>query len=473
MKARGALYAMDDSLTHHNVDGEAVVAVFMPALRSIVIRSLPRVAIVALITGICAYLVMLDVSFVADVNGAKVREWVVGLGLATILWKVCYESLLQASRKYTLTSERMVATTGIFRRTTVELPLDRVQQVVLDRTLLERLTGLGTLCVTSAGSQMIDLAWVMVERPGERMAQVREALDKASVKVRLVETPSVRLVAESMTTAAREKLRRVDKEREQLERLREARGGGKTPPPSRERDTSPVGTGGGADGAKDEPSSQRAPGGRSNPMVIGLAGGIGSGKSEVAKVLAALGALVTDSDKEAKAALERPEVRAKLVEWWGPDVIGKYGTTDRKVIAQIVFERPAERVRLEALIHPLVKATRDEMIARARGAGVSAVVVDAPLLFEAGLEKECDAVMFVDTPRAERVARVRATRGWGEGELERREKAQLPLEEKKARADVVIRNTGNLDELRVQVARGYEELLGRRGSKAAQSKGNA
>lgn len=208
-------------------------------------------------------------------------------------------------------------------------------------------------------------------------------------------------------------------------------------------------------------------------MVIGLAGGIGSGKSEVAKALAGLGALVTDSDKEAKAALERPEVRAKLVEWWGQDVVSKYGGTDRKVIAQIVFEKPEERARLEALIHPLVRATRGEMIARAAAAGVSAVVIDAPLLYEAGLDKECDGVVFVDTPREQRLARVRATRGWDEGELSRREKAQLPLEQKKARADLVVSNTGNLEELKAQVARAYGMLLERGGRGLPGNKGGA
>lgn len=105
------------------------------------------------------------------------------------------------------------------------------------------------------------------------------------------------------------------------------------------------------------------------------------------------------------------------------------------------------------------------MIARTDRRTTPAVIVDAPLLFEAGLDKECDAVVFVDTPRDSRLKRVQETRGWDEAELTRREKAQLPLEEKRKRADVVIANDGTLEVLRSRSLDAYRQLLdGRRTS---------
>lgn len=206
----------------------------------------------------------------------------------------------------------------------------------------------------------------------------------------------------------------------------------------------------------------RTPMAQSRPMVIGLAGGIGAGKSAVAKVFAAHGAMVIDSDKEAKDALDRPEVRGELIRWWGDRVLDATGRIDRKKVGEIVFSDPAQRERLERLVHPLVRATRNEMIARTDARTTPAVIVDAPLLFEAGLDKECDAVVFVDAPREQRLRRVQETRGWDEAELERREKAQLPLEEKRSRADVVVANDGSLEVLRSRSQDAYQQLLARR-----------
>jgi dephospho-CoA kinase len=88
------------------------------------------------------------------------------------------------------------------------------------------------------------------------------------------------------------------------------------------------------------------------------------------------------------------------------------------------------------------------------------VVVDAPLLYEAGVDKECDFVVFVDAPREQRLARVKA-RGWDEAELDRREKAQLSLQEKRTRADAVVENKGTLDDVRVAVGRLLADLAAR------------
>lgn len=186
-------------------------------------------------------------------------------------------------------------------------------------------------------------------------------------------------------------------------------------------------------------------------MVIGIAGGIGSGKSAVASLLAEFGCVVIDSDAEAKAALRRAEVIRALRQWWGESVLDASGAIDRKAVAKIVFADESQRLRLEGLIHPLIARSRIEQIERARREGRPGAVIDAPLLFEAGLDAECDAVFFVDCPFEVRLSRVEASRGWEESELRRREKAQIPLEEKRRKADYVVVNTGDLSALRRQV----------------------
>lgn len=180
--------------------------------------------------------------------------------------------------------------------------------------------------------------------------------------------------------------------------------------------------------------------------VIGLAGGIGAGKSAVARAFADLGCTVSDSDAQARLALERDDVRRTLVEWWGRGVLDDRGRVDRSAVASIVFDRDDERARLEGLIHPLVRRSRESLIEEAAAAGAPAVIVDAPLLFEAGLDAECDAVVFVDAPRDVRLARL-AARGWDDAELRRREKAQLPLEEKRRRSSYHLENVGDLGSL--------------------------
>lgn len=174
--------------------------------------------------------------------------------------------------------------------------------------------------------------------------------------------------------------------------------------------------------------------------VIGLAGGVGAGKSTVARILRESGCEVSDSDAHARAALRRPEVRARVVDCWGEGVLGEDGELDRKRIAEVVFGRPEERKKLESVVHPLVHEARMKDMERARRSGARALVIDAPLLYEAGVDRECDAVIFVDAPREERVARVGRERGWDASELTRREKAQMPLEEKRRRADHVLIN---------------------------------
>lgn len=191
--------------------------------------------------------------------------------------------------------------------------------------------------------------------------------------------------------------------------------------------------------------------------MIGLVGGIGSGKSEVAGVLAAEGCLVCDSDAMVRALHERPDVRAELQRWWGPGILDDSGRIDRLSVAAIVFRDPAERQRLEAFMHPLVEAERRARFAAAPP-GTRALVIDAPLLLEAGLGAECTRIWFVDAPEQVRRTRVMGARGWTAEEIARREAAQWSLDRKRATAHDVIRNDGDPASLREQVLQALGKL---------------
>ena len=177
--------------------------------------------------------------------------------------------------------------------------------------------------------------------------------------------------------------------------------------------------------------------GSSSKPIIGLAGGIGSGKTEVARILDGLGCVVADADAIARQALREPEVRDTLVGWWGDDVLDADGEIDRAAVASIAFGDSQERRRLEALVHPRVEARRRELF-DAAPPEAPALVIDAPLLFEAGLDAECDAVIFVAADEALRRQRVAGSRGREAAQTHRRAESQLPLDHKPASADYVL-----------------------------------
>ncbi len=191
--------------------------------------------------------------------------------------------------------------------------------------------------------------------------------------------------------------------------------------------------------------------------VIGLTGPIGAGKSTVARILGDLRCVVADSDALARQALCDPKIHATLTRFWGGRITDESGRIDRQALARIVFADAAERRRLESVVHPYIDARRRELFG---GAPVQTVacVIEAPLLFEVGLEAACDAVILVDAPLPLRVARM-AERGWPSGELTKREESQLPLDGKRARSDYVICNDGDLGSLTEQVCHILTEIL--------------
>ena len=189
--------------------------------------------------------------------------------------------------------------------------------------------------------------------------------------------------------------------------------------------------------------------------VIGITGGVGSGKSFVAALFGELGCLVIDADAQVRAAYGDPAVQALLRQWWGDGVFKPNGTVDRRAVADRIFTGPhaaADRARLEGLLHAKVAANRDAVMAAAAGdPAVPAFVWDTPLLLETGLHAQCDAVVFVDAPADVRAARVRDRRGWGAGELARRENLQAALDKKRSLADYVVVNTADAGPTRSHV----------------------
>lgn len=203
---------------------------------------------------------------------------------------------------------------------------------------------------------------------------------------------------------------------------------------------------------------------RSTKPVIGLVGGVGSGKSTVARMFAELGAAVIDSDRLGHEQLQRPEVLSQLRSWWGPQVVTAAGVADRSAISRIVFHDAAELSRLEALLHPLIDQRRKELVADLeRDPAIKAVVLDAPKLLEAGLSGVCDRVVFVDSPRDERLRRVAETRGWSEDELNRRENLQFSLDKKRSMSDDVIVNHSDIEALRREVEQVFSAILNKVG----------
>ncbi len=197
------------------------------------------------------------------------------------------------------------------------------------------------------------------------------------------------------------------------------------------------------------------------PLNVGLTGNIGSGKSTVAELFAARGAAVVDADALARAATLDPDVLREIAETFGDGLI-KAGELDRAGLAEVVFNAPEARAKLNAIIHPWVARQREAQVAAFASRSSPPVVIfhDVPLLFEVGLDAEMDNTVVVDAPLAVRVARVTVRSGLSPDEVHARDAAQLPLEEKVKRADFVIDNSGEPAELSEQVARVWRALLG-------------
>jgi dephospho-CoA kinase len=196
--------------------------------------------------------------------------------------------------------------------------------------------------------------------------------------------------------------------------------------------------------------------------ILGLLGGVASGKSLVSRQLAELGAVVLDADRAGHEALRLPCVEAAARQRWGDAVFGPDGHVDRSQLARIVFapppQGPKERKFLEDLTHPEI-GRRLAAQAEAVKAVAPLAVLDAALILEAGWDKLCDYFAFVDVPREVRLVRA-LQRGWTEGDFAAREAAQESLDSKRARADVILDNSGSAEHTQVQVQRLWQFLVG-------------
>jgi dephospho-CoA kinase len=193
---------------------------------------------------------------------------------------------------------------------------------------------------------------------------------------------------------------------------------------------------------------------------IGLTGGIGSGKSEVSRLLGRHGAVVIDADRLAREVVEpgTPGL-AEVVETFGPGVLAADGSLDRPALGARVFGDDDGRRRLEAIVHPRVRARAAELEA---AAGPDAVVVhDIPLLVETGQADGFDGVIVVDVPAEVQVQRLVTQRGMSEDEARSRIAAQASREQRTGVADWIIDNTGSLADLEATVARVWKELRDR------------
>jgi len=206
------------------------------------------------------------------------------------------------------------------------------------------------------------------------------------------------------------------------------------------------------------PDPQSGPPPSSTPptsKVVGLLGGIASGKSAVARFLAGEGGQVLSADELAGDVLAEPRTATWIAHELGSELLDEGGRPDRDALARRVFDDPGARKKLEGWIHPAVRERIVAGLAEARARGSTPIVLDIPLLLENeaehGLTGECDFLVFIETDAEDRERRARERRGWPPGEVERRERAQLPLEEKRKRARHVIENRAGLAELAARV----------------------
>jgi dephospho-CoA kinase len=194
--------------------------------------------------------------------------------------------------------------------------------------------------------------------------------------------------------------------------------------------------------------------------LIGLTGGIGSGKSAAAAFLRKLGVTVIDAD-EGTRAVQAPgsEGLHRLVEAFGPEMLTTEGALDRAALGAVVFADASARQRLNAIVHPLVREWMAERVREAAERGDEVVVLDIPLLFETRGTEGLDAVILVYSPEELQLKRLVEQRGMDEGAARERIAAQMPIDDKRRLASHVVVNTGTLDDLRSEVERTWADVL--------------
>jgi dephospho-CoA kinase len=194
-------------------------------------------------------------------------------------------------------------------------------------------------------------------------------------------------------------------------------------------------------------------------MVLGITGGIASGKTTVAQAFQALGAVVVSADVLAREIV-RPGTKAlqQIAEYFGCQVLREDGTLNRQLMADMVFDDDQARMALNGITHPAIAALARTRLREAEQGGAALVIYDAPLLFEVGADRQVDKVLVVKVDAEVQLARLMARDGINRQQALARIAAQMPQEEKVARADFVIDNSGTAKETQVQVRSLMERL---------------
>jgi len=194
-------------------------------------------------------------------------------------------------------------------------------------------------------------------------------------------------------------------------------------------------------------------------LVIGLTGGIGTGKSELSHILRDLGAVVIESDKVAHQSYE-PGTTAHglIVKLFGEDVLDGSGFIDRKSLGKIVFADTARRLKLEKIVWPATRELTLALLEKETVRGTRVVVVEVPKLFESGWDKLADVVWTVEAPQSVVIQRVERRSGMSESDTKARIAAQFTRQERVDRADIVIENDATLEDLRNQISKLWESI---------------
>ena len=194
--------------------------------------------------------------------------------------------------------------------------------------------------------------------------------------------------------------------------------------------------------------------------IIGIIGGIGSGKSTVAAEFGKLGCKVIDADRIAHELLEKKSVKEKILEYFGPKILKQKGKIDRSKLAEIAFADAEKIAFLNRVIHPLVLEKTKKLIEKYKNQKkVKAIVLDMPLLVEAGWEKRCDKLIFVDCRQKIRAKRAEKM-GFNKKQLKIRENFQISLDKKAKLTDNIVENNSGFSTLVRQVAGIFSYIVG-------------
>lgn len=194
--------------------------------------------------------------------------------------------------------------------------------------------------------------------------------------------------------------------------------------------------------------------------LIGLTGGIASGKSTVSALLQEQGAFIIDTDKIARAIVEPGEAAYfDIIAAFGDSIVAADGTIDRLKLGKIVFQDGKSKVLLEQITHPRIEEKVNQLIQSAKSSSCPAVILDIPLLFESGWDQRVDEVWVVNVDEITQLRRLINRNHFSDQEAMARIKAQLPLADKIRRADQVIDNSGNLSQLQAEILRIWTQTV--------------